>query len=182
MILDGGPCRFGVESTIVDCTGEVAVVLRPGAITLEMLQEVLGQVRLDPALVGADTVPRAPGMKYTHYAPKAPLTLLEGEPDKMAVALRQQLCSLQAAGHIVGVIASQEAAASLVDILPQELLCVYGQQGDLRAIAANLYEALRSFDSKPADMLLAEGTSDAGLGLAVMNRLHKASGFRSIHI
>lgn len=182
LILDGGPCRFGVESTIVDCTGEVAVVLRPGAITLEMLQEVLGQVRLDPALVGADTVPRAPGMKYTHYAPKAPLTLLEGEPDKMAVALRQQLCSLQAAGHIVGVIASQEAAASLVDILPQELLCVYGQQGDLRAIAANLYEALRSFDSKPADMLLAEGTSDAGLGLAVMNRLHKASGFRSIHI
>ena len=182
LILDGGPCRFGVESTIVDCTGEVAVVLCPGAITLEMLQEVLGQVRLDPALVGADTVPRAPGMKYTHYAPKAPLTLLEGEPDKMAVALRQQLCSLQAAGHIVGVIASQEAAASLVDILPQELLCVYGQQGDLRAIAANLYEALRSFDSKPADMLLAEGTSDAGLGLAVMNRLHKASGFRSIHI
>ena len=182
LILDGGPCRFGVESTIVDCTGEVAVVLRPGAITLEMLQEVLGQVRLDPALVGADTVPRAPGMKYTHYAPKAPLTLLEGEPDKMAVALRQQLCSLQAAGHIVGVIASQEAVASLVDILPQELLCVYGQQGDLRAIAANLYEALRSFDSKPADMLLAEGTSDAGLGLAVMNRLHKASGFRSIHI
>lgn len=182
LILDGGPCRFGVESTIVDCTSEVAVVLRPGAITLEMLQEVLGQVRLDPALVGADTVPRAPGMKYTHYAPKAPLTLLEGEPDKMAAALRQQLCSLQAAGHIVGVIASQEAAASLVDILPQELLCVYGQQGDLRAIAANLYEALRSFDSKPADMLLAEGTSDAGLGLAVMNRLHKASGFRSIHI
>lgn len=182
LILDGGPCRFGVESTIVDCTGEVAVVLRPGAITLEMLQEVLGQVRLDPALVGADTVPRAPGMKYTHYAPKAPLTLLEGEPDKMAAALRQQLCSLQAAGHIVGVIASQEAAASLMDILPQELLCVYGQQGDLRAIAANLYEALRSFDSKPADMLLAEGTSDAGLGLAVMNRLHKASGFRSIHI
>ena len=66
------PCHFGVESTIVDCTGPVAVILRPGAITREMLTEVLGGCKLDPALVGADTVQRAPGMKYKHYAPKAP--------------------------------------------------------------------------------------------------------------
>ena len=89
LILDGGPCHFGVESTIVDCTGPVAVILRPGAITREMLTEVLGGCKLDPALVGADTVPRAPGMKYKHYAPKAPLTLLEGEPSKMAAAFHR---------------------------------------------------------------------------------------------
>ena len=181
LILDGGLCRFGVESTIVDCTGPVATVLRPGAITMEMLREVLGEVRLDPALVGAGTVPKAPGMKYTHYAPKAPLTLMEGRPEKMAPALRRELRRLQAEGHTVGVIASREAAAQLTDLLPAELCYVYGGQGDLRAIAASLYEALRSFDRKPADVLLAEGTTETGLGLAIMNRLHKASGFRSIH-
>ena len=138
-------------------------------------------MRLDPALVGAGTVPKAPGMKYTHYAPKAPLTLMEGRPEKMAPALRRELRRLQAEGHTVGVIASREAAAQLTDLLPAELCYVYGGQGDLRAIAASLYEALRSFDRKPADVLLAEGTTETGLGLAIMNRLHKASGFRSIH-
>ena len=180
LILDGGACTFGVESTIVDCTGDTAVILRPGAITREMLEELLGEVRLDPALVGEKVVPRAPGMKYTHYAPKAPLTLIEGAPEKMAAAFQRELQKAQAAGHVVGIIVSREVAAAVQGLLPQELIRVYGAQGDLAAIAAELYEALRSFDRKPADMLLAEGTTEQGLGLAVMNRLHKASGFRSL--
>ena len=180
LILDGGPCSFGVESTIVDCSGETATILRPGGITREMLTEVLGEVELDPALAGAGTVPRAPGMKYTHYAPKAPLTLIEGQPHAMAVAFRRELTKRQLLGHVVGILASREVASAVEDLLPAELIAVYGRQGDLPALAANLYEALRSFDTKPADCLLAEGTTEEGLGLAIMNRLHKASGFRSI--
>lgn len=182
IILDGGACRFGVESTIVDCTGEQGIVLRPGAITREMLEEVIGDVMIDPALSGADTVPRAPGMKYRHYAPKAPLTLIEGSPDKMADALRSEARRLIKEGHTVGIIASNESVHALSGIVPDELMASYGHQGDLRRIAAVLYEALRSFDRKPADVLLAEGTTDEGLGLAIMNRLHKASGFHSLHI
>ena len=180
LILDGGPCTFGVESTIVDCSGKTAVILRPGAVTREMIKEVLGSVELDPALVGEGTVPRAPGMKYTHYAPKAPLTLLEGASSAMAPAFRREITKRQLLGHVVGVIVSREVAAAIADLLPAELIAVYGRQDDLPSIAAHLYEALRSFDLKPADCLLAEGTTEAGLGLAIMNRLHKASGFKTI--
>ena len=119
-------------------------------------------------------------MKYTHYAPKAPLTLIEGQPHAMAVAFRRELTKRQLLGHVVGILASREVASAVEDLLPAELIAVYGRQGDLPALAANLYEALRSFDTKPADCLLAEGTTEEGLGLAIMNRLHKASGFRSI--
>ena len=182
LILDGGPCRFGVESTIVDCTGDKAVILRPGAITREMLVELLGEdmVTLDPALVGADVVPKAPGMKYTHYAPKAPLTLIEGMPTRMARAFQREVARLQGEGHVVGVIASHEVLNELRGLLPANLMADYGHQGSLPAIAANIYEALRSFVDQPADVLLGEGTAEQGLGLAIMNRLHKASGFRTI--
>lgn len=182
LILDGGPCHFGVESTIVDCTSDIPTILRPGAVTREMLTEVVGKVNLDPALAGANTVPKAPGMKYTHYAPKAPLTLIEGPADKMAAAFRAEVTKRQNAGHTVGVIASTEVIDALRDLVPENLLCSYGAQGDLPAIAANLYEDLRSFDDKPADCLLGEAVTDKGLGLAIMNRMHKASGFRSIRI
>ena len=182
LILDGGPCRFGVESTIVDCTGPVAVILRPGAITREMLTEVLGGVKLDPALVGAGTVPKAPGMKYKHYAPKAPMTLLEGAPVKMAAAFRRQVRQLQKDGHTVGVLASDEVCTSLEGLVPDALRKSYGPQGDLPAIAAHIYEALIAFDDTEADALLGEGTTETGLGLAIMNRLHKASGFHTIQI
>ena len=179
MILDGGACDFGVESTIVDCTGVVPTVLRPGAVTLEMLEEVLGSVQVDPALAGENIVPKAPGMKYTHYAPKVPLTLLEGSPAKMSQGFQAEIARLATAGKKTGVIVSREVSESLPEGIP---VFVYGAQGDLEAIAANLYEALRSFDEAAVDVLLAEGTGTAGLGLAIMNRLHKASGFRSIHV
>lgn len=182
LILDGGPCRFGVESTIVDCTGPVATILRPGAITREMLTEVLGGVKLDPALVGAKVVPKAPGMKYKHYAPNAPMTLLEGGPEKMVPAFRRQVRQLQAEGHRVGILASHEVCAALQDIVPAPLLADYGAQGDLLTIASRIYELLIAFNDTEADVLLGEGMSDAGLGLAIMNRLHKASGFHSIAI
>lgn len=182
LILDGGSCHFGVESTIVDCTGPVATILRPGAITREMLTEVLGGCRLDPAIVGAKVVPKAPGMKYKHYAPNAPMTLLEGDPKSMPGAFRRTVRRLQQEGRTVGVLASHEVVTALQGIVPQELLADYGPQGDLLTIAANIYEELIAFNDTAADVLLGEGTTDKGLGLAIMNRLHKASAFHSLKI
>ena len=180
LILDGGSCRFGVESTIVDCTGNTAVILRPGAVTPEMLREVVGEVRIDPALVGEAAIPRAPGMKYTHYAPRVPLTLIDAPAGRRAVVFRREVERRQAAGETVGLIVSEEVAAALEDIIPLELRGVYGRAGDLAAMAAHLYDTLRSFDRKPATVLLGEAVPPEGLGLAIMNRLEKASGGREI--
>ena len=180
LILDGGACSFGVESTIIDAAGRVPVILRPGAVTREMLEEITGQVALDPALSGESAVPRAPGMKYTHYAPKAPLTLIEGEAADMAAAFQREILRLKQTGHIPGIIVSRETADAVHDLVQPELTAVYGSQGCLLEIASRLYSCLRGFDDKEADCLLAEGTTSQGLGLAIMNRLHKASGFRSL--
>lgn len=190
MILDGGACDFGVESTIVDVTDGRATILRPGAITREMLAELLGaeNVALDPALVGEKVVPKAPGMKYTHYAPRAPLTLIAGAAYKMPAAFAREISRLTADGHRVGIIASREvltaldtlaAKGEIAPLTAEQKVC-YGAQGDLKTIAENLYECLRAFDDKDVDTLLGEATTEEGLGLAIMNRLHKASGFRTI--
>lgn len=180
MVLDGGPCRFGLESTIVDCTGDRAVILRPGAITRDMIAAAVGAADLDPAIVKRDAAPRAPGMKYVHYAPRAPLTVITGEKAQLAAAFRREVQQRQASGKAVGLVVSAEIAAALHDIVPPPFTAIYGAQGDLLAMAAHLYEALRYFDDKDVDMLLGEGVAPEGLGLSIMNRLEKASGGRRI--
>ncbi|MBR5913306.1 MAG: threonylcarbamoyl-AMP synthase [Selenomonadaceae bacterium] len=169
IILDGGACQFGVESTIVDVTCEVPEILRPGAITKEMLEEILGEVKVAPTITDK---PRAPGMKYTHYAPKVPLTLIESSDDKI---FRREIKNLRAENKIVGVMSSQELISKLDEekIIP----VTYGRRSDLKSIAANLYESLRNFDDLPAQIILAEGVEDFGLGVAIMNRLRKAATF-----
>ena len=177
LILDGGPCRFGVESTIVDCTGERAEILRPGAVTREMLAEVLGELAPPPVL-REDEAPRAPGMKYVHYAPLAPLTLIAAPRGKVGAAFRAAVREATAEGKCPGVIVSKETAKEIEGLVPPEHIAVTGSAGDLSAMAANLYEALRSFDDKAANVLFAETVEEAGLGVAVMNRLKKAAGGR----
>ncbi len=169
IILDGGACQFGVESTIIDVTVEVPEILRPGAITKEMLEEILGEVKVAPSITDK---PRAPGMKYTHYAPKVPLTLIESSNVEI---FRREIKNLRAQNKIVGVMASHELISKLdaEKIFP----VTYGSSGDLKNIAANLYESLRSFDNLPAQIILAEGVEDFGLGVAIMNRLRKAAAF-----
>lgn len=180
LILDGGSCRFGLESTIVDCTGDRAVILRPGAITRDMIAAAVGSADLDPALSTPNAPPRAPGMKYVHYAPKVPLSVIMGEKARLVAAFRREVEKRQAAGKAVGLVVSEEIAAALEDIVPPPLTAIYGAQGDLFAMAAHLYEALRYFDDKAVDVLLSEGVVPEGLGLAIMNRLQKASGGRCI--
>ena len=164
----------------MDCTGDRAVILRPGAITRDMIAAAVGSADLDPALSTPNAPPRAPGMKYVHYAPKVPLTLIMGEKARLAAAFRREVEKRQAAGKAVGLVVSEEIAAALEDIVPPPLTAIYGAQGDLFAMAAHLYEALRYFDDKAVDVLLSEGVVPEGLGLAIMNRLQKASGGRRI--
>lgn len=178
MILDGGACHFGVESTIVDCTEDVPIILRPGAITKEMLEELFPVVKIDRAIVGDNVVPKAPGMKYKHYAPKANMILFEGSSAKMVEAIASKMADYEKEGKKVGLVVSYEVAEKL----QHENTAIYGNQEDLLTIASEIYECLRFFDDKGVDIILAEGTTDKGIGLAIMNRLHKASGFNSIFI
>ncbi len=178
LVIDAGPCGIGVESTVVDCTTPVPTLLRPGGVTLEMLIETLGEVEVDPALGGDDIVPRAPGMKYTHYAPAAPMTLYEGEAAAVSAAIAGEAGRQAAAGKRIGAVVSAETA----ELLPAAAVAaVYGARGDLDSAAAGLYSALRLFDAEPVDVILAEGVEETGLGLAVMNRLRKAAGYRIVH-
>lgn len=178
MILDGGACHFGVESTIVDCTEDVPIILRPGAITKEMIEELFPVVKIDRAIVGDNVVPKAPGMKYKHYAPKANMILFEGSSAKMVEAIASKMADYEKEGKKVGLVVSYEVAEKL----QHENTAIYGNQEDLLTIASEIYECLRFFDDKDVDIILAEGTTDKGIGLAIMNRLHKASGFNSIFI
>lgn len=178
IIVDAGPCEIGVESTVIDCTTPVPTLLRPGGITLEQLIEVLGEVELDPALSSEESVPRSPGMKYTHYAPSAPMVLVEAEGTGMLDILCRETSAAIATGRTVGAIVSSETAGCLT---PGVAVSVYGSRQDGSQIAANLYTALRFFDNCPVDIIYAEGVSEAGIGLAVMNRLRKAAGYRIIN-
>ena len=173
MVIDGGPCHIGVESTIVECNGEDGVtILRPGGVTVEMLQEVVPHVQLDTTLVTGKGVPKAPGMKYRHYAPSAPMTVVVGPVDKVTEKLQALYDQAKGEGKTVGFLVSEEVGASF----PHKDMYIWGRHGDKEALANQLYTGLLSFDSDQVDIILAEGIDDEGLGLAIMNRMKKAAG------
>ncbi|MGL5512854.1 MAG: Sua5 family C-terminal domain-containing protein, partial [Sporomusa sp.] len=122
-------------------------------------------------------VPKSPGMKYIHYAPAAPMFLVEAEPQQSTSVLRREIAQAVATGKTVGAVVSAELAATLPRCV---IAAVYGSRADIGVIAANLYTALRSFDGRAVDVIYAEGIAEQGLGLAVMNRLRKAAGYRII--
>ena len=174
-ILDGGSCGVGLESTVVDTTSPVPTICRPGGVTYEMLTEVLGAVEIDPALLGDKNFkPIAPGMKYRHYAPKEPVYLLEGNAVELLPAL---VGKAVAAGLKVGVLCDAAMSAQLKQ---QEgiLLSCGGESRE--ALAADLFYLLRDFDRTKPDVILAQGVSEDGIGLAIMNRLRKAAGYQII--
>lgn len=172
MIVDGGACPIGVESTIVDCTTPIATVLRPGGITVEMLEDVLGAVEIDKGLTDESVRPKAPGMKYRHYAPDAETILIEGTTDECRTLLAEEVKQAIDAGRRVGVLASGDAN------VPEGAITV--RYADKAELANLLYDTLRSFDDAGAEVIYLEGVDTAGIGLAVMNRLRKASGNRII--
>lgn len=181
MILDGGPVGIGLESTIVDVTGEIPTILRPGAVTQEMLKEVLGDVKMDPAILGPlkeDVKPKAPGMKYRHYAPKANLTLVEGEQETVVSEINRMVRDKLEQGFKVGVICTDETK----NCYPIGELRSLGIRAKEETIAHNLFAVLREFDDLQVDYIYSESFSDASLGQAIMNRLTKAAGYHIIHV
>lgn len=181
MIIDGGPVGIGLESTIVDVSGEVPTLLRPGAITIEMLRETVGKVEIDPAIRGplkADVKPKAPGMKYRHYAPKAELTLVEGTAEAVIAYINQLAAECQTAGVKVGIICTEETK----DAYPTGILRCIGSREHEETIAHNLFAVLREFDDLQVDVIYSESFSGDHLGQAIMNRLMKAAGYHTMQV
>ncbi len=180
MILDGGSTRIGLESTIVDLTGDTPVILRPGFISAGMLDEVLGHVETDPAIAGEtdpSVHPKAPGMKYKHYAPKGTLTIVSGEREAVVAYIQKQIREHDA-NHRIGVIASAETC----ERYQADVVCNIGSVADEETIARHLYDVLRSFDVKQADLIYSEAFNGGSLGQAIMNRLIKAAGHHIIEV
>ncbi len=183
MILAADGAEIGLESTIVDLTGEIPVILRPGYITQKMLSEVVGETELDITIYDSDTAqaPKAPGMKYRHYAPKGELVIVEGEPHRVARYINEQAAAHEAAGLRTGVIATLEQFAQYQAASVKNA----GSRCDAHEAAKKLYTFLREFDDEKIDCIYAESfadTLDQGFGQAVMNRLLKAAGHKVIHV
>ncbi|MBT2688643.1 threonylcarbamoyl-AMP synthase [Bacillus sp. ISL-47] len=171
-IVDGGPTGVGVESTVLDCTGEVPVILRPGGITKEQLEAVVGVVTVDPALADEGQAPKSPGMKYRHYAPDAPLYLVEGTREDIQRLVDEK----RQEGLSVGVLTTVENEG----FYQADYIFACGQRENLETVASSLYEALRHFNNTDADIIFSEMFPNEGVGHAIMNRLMKAAGHRVI--
>lgn len=177
-ILDGGPCSVGIESTIIDLTCTPPRLLRPGGVTLEQLRSVLGEVAVDPAvirLMGAGEKPRAPGMKYRHYAPKAPVTVVTGSPEQTA----KHIC--EHAGNHDGVICFEEFRSLYLDH-KERVVVSLGPASDQQEQARRVFAALRQFDHTDVPTIWAQGPDTSGIGLAIANRLNKAAGFHIVEV
>lgn len=171
-IIDGGPCQVGVESTVLDVTTDIPIILRPGGITLEMLEKVLGKVNTDSVLeIKGDMKPRSPGMKYRHYSPKAEMILISGQSDQVVKKINALIKESSERGLRVGVLASLENA----DKYNAEVVVNAGSVSHTDKIAAGLYDSLRTFDEKKVDIIYSEVFEEKGIGRAIMNRLKKAS-------
>ena len=172
-VVDGGSCTVGVESTILDLTAFPPRLLRPGGLPLEALEKVCGTIALDPAvtrLLQPGEQPKAPGMKYRHYAPKAPVTVVSGAPERSADYIRTHLSSGE------GVICFEEFTPLFTGVSVQSL----GLSTDKDEQARRVFDALRAFDGTQVAAIWAQCPDTAGLGLAVANRLKKAAGFHVI--
>lgn len=178
MILDGGNVDIGVESTILDMTVEPPMILRPGAITKEMLEEVIGEVAVDKTLLSDESgeAPKAPGMKYRHYAPKAQLMIVEGDTVEAVKAIKQIAYEQTRLGYRVGIIATNETE----DFYTNGVVKNIGTRNNENSIAKNLYKVLREFDDEEVSYIYSEAFAEEGIGNAIMNRLDKAAGHHTI--
>lgn len=166
-IVDSGPTGVGVESTVVDCTTEIPVILRPGGISREQLTAVVGEVLVDPALKNPDKSPKSPGMKYRHYAPNAPLFLMAGDVSE----IQRHIDEKRSQGFKVGVMTTEENAHNYrADVI---LSC--GKRSELETVAEALYDTLRTFNETDVDVIFGEVFPETGVGAAIMNRLTKAA-------
>ena len=179
LILDGGACDVGVESTVVDMTGDVPRILRPGGVTREQIAQVCGDCVVDSAVMRPlreDERPRSPGMKYRHYAPAGQLTIFHGEPARVIEAICETYDQAERDGHHPLILALEGSLARYGDRLRESL----GM--DAAGMAHVVFAALRDADALGADVILSEAVEAEGIGLAVMNRLGRAAAFHIVEV
>ncbi len=178
LILDGGAVGIGIESTIIDLTEEAPLILRPGYISLDMLSGVIGEVHTDPGIAAdrQDCRPKAPGMKYRHYAPKAAMFLVEGTRERVAAKINDLTRAAMRKGKKVGIIGTEETAGDY----EQGYVVSIGSRQEEEEIAHNLYRILREFDKSDVDIIYSECFETPRMGQAISNRMLKAAGHQVI--
>lgn len=179
LILDAGACPVGLESTVLDVSGGIPTILRPGGISKEQLEAVLGEVRIDNPT--KNQAPKAPGMKYRHYAPRGEMILMVGPRERVVQRMVEEIQRGHSRLKKVGILCTLESAPFLHTWLP-ELLFVLGSKDRPEDVASNLFEGLRLCDERGIDLILAEGVEEGGIGTAIMNRLQNAAGRRIQYI
>lgn len=180
MILDGGPVGIGIESTIVDFSEKIPMILRPGYITAEMIQEVIGEIRIDPGLASENEEirPKAPGMKYRHYAPRAALILVSGPKERVQKKINELAKKAAEEGKSAGIIGTEETR----DGYRYGIVKSIGTRTDADSIARHLYGILREFDQLDVEIIYSESFSASGIGQAIRNRMLKAAGHQVIEV
>ena len=180
-IIGGSKSDVGVESTIVDCTVNPPIVLRPGGITLEMLKEICKDITIDKGIQGKpsnDFKPKAPGMKYRHYAPKAKVKIVKGNREKTIEKINEIVQNYIDNKKKVAILSTEELKNNFSNA---EIISL-GSKNNLEDVAKNIFEALRKCDDMNVDLILCEAFEEKGIGLAIMNRLNKAAGFDIIEV
>lgn len=180
MIIDGGDVEIGLESTIIDLTDQVPMILRPGYITKEMFEEVIGEVAMDVTMMSNQTgeKPKAPGMKYRHYAPQGDLTIVAGNEEKVVEYINKITQKYQKMGEKVGVIGTD----STIDAYLADVVKSAGNREKEETIAKELYRVLREFDDENVTVIFSEAFETGGIGQAIMNRLLKAAGYKQMNV
>jgi L-threonylcarbamoyladenylate synthase len=181
VILDAGSADVGLESTVLDATIIPPMILRPGGVTWEQLSGVLGVVDIDPSLAGStsnDFKPKSPGMKYKHYSPKAQVIIVSGNTSDVTIRINRLICEYSSKSLKVGVLATDQTknAYSAHEVISA------GDRERPETIAANLFDALREFDERGVQIILAEAVDNSGIGMAIMNRMSKAAGYNIIKV
>nr|MCR5397475.1 Sua5/YciO/YrdC/YwlC family protein [Lachnospiraceae bacterium] len=179
-IIDGGDVEIGLESTIIDLTEDVPVILRPGYISLEDVIEIVGEAKMDPGILSEDAKvrPKAPGMRYRHYAPKGSLVVVEGQKDRVVSEINTLAKKGLEEGKKVAILATKETSS----LYKSGEVFVIGSFQDEEEIARNLYGMLREFDAKGMELIYSESFETPHMGRAIMNRLLKAAGHQIITV
>ncbi|HSH36840.1 L-threonylcarbamoyladenylate synthase [Schnuerera sp.] len=180
MIIDGGNTGVGLESTVLDLTQKTPMILRPGGITLEDLQKIIPNVEEDLSIVkdDKDIIPKSPGQKYRHYAPKADMIVFSGKLEDIVMEIKTKTKEYISKGKTVGIMATEETKTRY----EEGLIISVGNRENMETIGHNLFNTIRQFDEEDVDIILAEGVKKSQIGTAIMNRLKKASGGKIIKV
>jgi len=181
MIIDGGFCKFGLESTIIDVSSETPCLLRPGSVTKDMIEEVIGEINVDKAVLeklDENERPKAPGMKYKHYSPYADVKIVKGNIDDVVKKINGIVKENIINDIKTGIIATEQTK----NMYECDNILVIGSRTNPEEIASNLFEVLRRCDRLEISEVFVEAFDEDGVGMAVMNRLKKAAGYNIIYV